>query len=210
MNQLLNDKKFGFNKFLGNCPCGGGGGGGSQTCTTPYTQTKWTPNGTPKLPMPEPVQEGDACWKHYISYYGGINWSPEEPKEKIEEPVAEEEKCEPEKIEPCKCGTGTPNSTEPEKSEDDPPWSDGTDESRTFSATAKFSFKRTSGEDDVPDGWTPPSWWPFWPNGDANDPGQIICGPGNGSEEKTVNVTVAGKNQSRSWSESYTTTVTCG
>jgi hypothetical protein len=216
MNLLLKDNKFGFTKFSDDCECAGGGGGGDQTCTTEYTQTKWTPNGEPQIPMPPPEELGPACWKHYTSYKGSsVSWSPEEPQEKIEEPEAGEEKCEPKEIEPCECGGGSSNDGDPVKEPEDPKWSDpGTDETRTFSATAEFNYQMTSGEDDIPSTWTPPWWWPGGtPDNETGEdnPDQNICGERNkGSDERTVDVPVEGKSQSRSWSVSTTTTVSCG
>jgi|694.fasta_scaffold111241_3 hypothetical protein len=192
MNLLLKDNKFGFTKFSDDCECAGGGGGGSQVCTTPYTQTKWEPNGTPKVPTPAPVEEGFACYKVYTGSPFNVKWNPE-PKAKTEDPVAGKYKCDPEKgPEPCECGNSK-SDNKTKKEPPDPDWGSGTDESKTCTATYSCSYIRST----TPN---PPTLFGY----------VISCGPGSGTDDNlSTPVEVPGKRYNRSWSLVTTFTVSC-
>jgi hypothetical protein len=141
MNQLLNDKKFGFNKFLGKCPCVGGGGGGARICKTPITQIKWVPDSTdpPTPPTPGAVTDGSGCKKVYSTPFNP-QWEGDGPKEESTFESGEET-CSPKgPLPPCKCGNEISTyTTEPETLPPyDPP--EGTSESRNFGVTFSCDY----------------------------------------------------------------------
>ena len=143
MNLLLRESKFGFTKFSYKCPCIGGGGGGARICTTPHTQTKWTPNSTtpPKANTPSAIQDGSGCKKVYDGPTFGEKWDGEGPKEILGDSQTGNETCSPkEPLPPCACGSEVSN-TEPETVPNPPEWDSGTDESKTFTIIFSCSYR---------------------------------------------------------------------